>query len=268
MSTKFALKLFHKALAPYETAFCISEMMGTETFNSNAQSKEMRTFGNEWVPMKKALHATSIAMLLLLSACAANPEPSPTATLADKTEIIAEAEVDYDHNGEIEKLYVRMIKGERKEEKEPGPVMGPYWEGEFRLELAAQDGSLLHTLDLNETFGGGPLLFADNREFNIDFEDYNNDGWPDFSIGQYLSSNGFTYNLYSLTAEGIVVIHHDLFTGDSRYSIVYEKAGNNSFRNRYYDMEKGEYAETLFTWQGERFVRTECEGCGMASGGQ
>jgi len=169
-----------------------------------------------------------------------------------------------DKDGNEEKLIVRMVTGEVKEEKEPGPLSGAYWEGEFRLELVANDGALLHALDLNPAFGSGPLTFAQNRDFDISFEDYNNDGQPDFSIGQYASSNGFTYNLYSLMLEGIAVIHQDLFSADSKYSILYEKAGNTSFKNRFYDMDKGTYTDTLFTWQGEQFVRTECEGFGMA----
>jgi hypothetical protein len=180
-------------------------------------------------------------------------------------EIIAESDIDYDRNGDEEKLYVRMITGELKEEKEPGPFTGAYWEGKFQLELVAKDGTLLHSLDLNSTFGEGALIFAQNRAFDIKFEDYNSDGYSDFSIGQYFSSNGSTYNLYSLIPEGIVVIHRELFTASSEYSNLYEKAGNNSFKNRYYDMERGEYVESLFTWQGEQFVRTECEGCGLSS---
>jgi len=55
--------------------------------------------------------------------------------------------------------------------------------------------------------------------------------------------------------EGIKVIHRDLFTADSKYSILYEKAGNTSFINSYYDMEKGSTVETLFTWA-RRTVRS------------
>jgi hypothetical protein len=217
--------------------------------------------------MKKALTAICAILLLLATACENTPEASPVATTkSDPTKIIAETTIDYDQNGDMEKLYVRMVKGELKKETEPGPFKGTYWQGEFRLELVAQNGTLLQTFDLNPTFGGEPLIFVQNRRFDISFEDYNNDGYPDFSIGQYLSSNGFTYNLYSLKPNGIALIHRDLFTADGRYSILYEKAGNTSFKNRYYDNAKGADVETLFTWQGERFVRTECEGCGMPIG--
>ncbi|XEC95793.1 hypothetical protein AB6A23_04270 [Paenibacillus tarimensis] len=214
--------------------------------------------------MKKTLIAVC-ATAFLLSACENTlkaPTEEPTVETGD---IIAEADIDYDVNGDEEKLYVRMVTGELKEEKDPGPFYGTYWEGDFQLELVSKDGALLHTLDLNPTFGGESLIFTHNRELNIAFDDYNNDGYPDFSIGQYFSSNGFMYNLFSLTPNGIAVIHQDLFTADSSYSVLYPKAGNTSFKNRYYDMENGEYVETLFTWQGDRFVRTECEGCNMDS---
>src|SRR5690606_26269225 len=92
------------------------------------------------------------------------------------------------------------------------------------------------------------------------------DGAPDFSIGQYLSSNGSTYHIYSLLPDGIAVLHRDLYTADHSYSYPYEKSGNTTFKNRYYNMENGSYAEVLYTWQKDRFVRTECEGCGMTAG--
>ncbi|WP_274364290.1 hypothetical protein [Paenibacillus thermotolerans] len=186
---------------------------------------------------------------------------------AERTDhIIAEARIDYDHNGSEETLRVQMVSGEWKEEKEPGAYTGVYWEGEFSLELLDQAGKVLHTLDLNDSFGGGPLLFSQSRSFQIAFEDYNDDGHPDFAIGQRFSSNGSVYNIYSLQPEGIAVIHKDLLTAEQEYSIRYEKVGPAVFKNRYYDMEKGDYVETLYTWQGGGFVRTECEGCGLSPG--
>lgn len=215
--------------------------------------------------MKKGLALLCAWALLASAACSGGPEKAPAgAAAADRSDVIAEADIDFNGDGAREKLYVRMTSGERKEEREPGPFTGVYWEGEFRLELAAEDGTPLHVLDLNPTFGGGPLLFAQNRAFDVAFADYNGDGYSDFSIGQYFSSNGFTYNLYSLTPEGIVLLHRDLFTADGEYSVLYPKAGPASFRNRYYDMVQGLTVETLWTWQGDRFVRTMCEGCGLA----
>lgn len=219
-------------------------------------------------PIKLTL--TMIVVATLVNGCMSQPVRQNDKVIkafeeipVDTTTIIAKSDIDYDRNGSKEKLTVRMMSGGLKEEKEPGPYAGANWEGKFQLELAAEDGTLLHTLDLNTTFGGETLIFAKNRAFDIAFADYNNDGYPDFSIGQYFSSNGFTYNLYSLKPEGIAVLHRDLLTADSNYSILYEKAGNTSFKNRYYDMDKGKMSETLFTWQSDRFVRTECEGCGM-----
>jgi len=216
--------------------------------------------------MRKTLIAGSILVLLLSTACESKPEAGPKASdiAEDTITVLAQSDVDYDNNGSMEKLEVWMLTGGLKEEQEPGPYTGQYWEGTFQLMLLAEDGTPLHTLSLNSTFGSESLIFAKNRAFNIAFADYNNDGYPDFAIGQYFSSNGFTYNLYSLKPEGIVVLHRDLLTAAGEYSILYEKAGNTSFKNRYYDMDEGNMKETLYTWQGDKFVRTECEGCGMS----
>lgn len=218
--------------------------------------------------MNRALSVLSIVMLIILisSGCALPQKASTHSNGTEKPTVIAEAAVDYDQNGVEEKLYVRMMSGESKEEKEIGTNMGTYWEGQFRLELIAKDSTLLHALDLNPTFNSGPLIFNQSRQFVISFADYNNDGSLDFSIGQSFTSNGSTFNLYSLLPEGIAVLHQGLFTADNSYSTAYEKAGNTSFINRYYDMDKGKEAQTLYTWQGERFVRTECEGCELKTG--
>ncbi|TBL79018.1 FG-GAP repeat protein [Paenibacillus thalictri] len=215
--------------------------------------------------MRKALIVKSIAAFLLLTACEVKTDAGPAASeiAVDTITVLAKSDIDYDRNGSMEKLEVRMLSGGLKEEQEPGPYTGPYWEGTFQLMLSGVDGTPLHRLDLNSTFGSEALIFAKNRAFNIAFADYNNDGYPDFTIGQYFSSNGFTYNIYSLQPEGIIVLHRDLYTAAGEYSILYEKAGTASFKNRYYDMDKGKMTETLFTWQGDKFVRTECEGCGM-----
>ncbi|WHH58574.1 hypothetical protein [Petroclostridium sp. X23] len=37
-----------------------------------------------------------------------------------------------------------------------------------------------------------------NRTFLLQFEDYNSDGFPDFVIGQYGSSNGNLYRLLTI----------------------------------------------------------------------
>ncbi|XID94948.1 FG-GAP repeat protein [Paenibacillaceae bacterium WGS1546] len=217
--------------------------------------------------MRKALVAGTISALLLFTACETKPESGPSTaseTTVDTITVLAQSDIDYDRDGSMEKLEVRMLSGGLKEEQDPGPYTGQYWEGTFQLLLSAEDGTPLHMLDLNSTFGNETLIFDKNRAFDIAFADYNNDGYSDFAIGQYFSSNGFTYNIYSLQPEGIIVLHRDLFTAAGEYSILYDKAGNTSFRNRYYDMDKGVMKETLFTWQGDKFVRTECEGCDMS----
>ncbi|MES7204572.1 hypothetical protein U6Q21_12410, partial [Cutibacterium acnes] len=172
---------------------------------------------------------------------------------------VTEAEIDYDRDGTAETLYVRMTDGERIEETAPGPFMGEYWEGRFRLELVSHEGTLLHTLELNPSFGEERLMFASSREFQLAFADYNDDGFPDFSIGQYASSNGFIYNVYSLMPDGMIVLHRDLFAARGAYSVLFEKAGAAAFRNRFYDNAKGEYAEAIYVWQGDRFVRDTVE---------
>ncbi len=206
---------------------------------------------------RKLILLISLSLLIGAAACDHN------VTVEDKTSVIAEAHLDIDQDGRDELLIVRMTNGQLIKEEEPGPYQGSYHQGQFQLELVAADGTVLHTLDLNPSFNGEPLIFHEDRAFDIVFEDYNNDGRPDFTIGQYFSSNGFMYNLYSIHPDGISVLHQDLLSAHGNYSIQFEKVGQTSFRNRYYDNKQGQYIDTLYTWQGSQFVRTECEGCDM-----
>ncbi|WP_168121569.1 hypothetical protein [Paenibacillus sp. HB172176] len=177
--------------------------------------------------------------------------------------VLAQKNIDYNHDGLDERLLLRATSGTVIENAEPGPFQGSYWKGNAALELRSADGALLSKLDVNPSFDGEKLQFRDGKSFELKLEDYNDDGYPDFTIGQYLSSNASLYTIYSLKPEGIVVLHEGLVTADHSYSIAYEKAGNNSFVNRFYDMNERAYRDVLYTWTGESFAQTECEGCEM-----
>ncbi|MEA4822237.1 MAG: hypothetical protein VB122_08455 [Erysipelotrichales bacterium] len=97
--------------------------------------------------------------------------------------------------------------------------------------------------------------------FNIEFDDYNNDGDLDFTIGQYGSSNGYLYKIFKLRKNGKVEElpikdHTDLFISNrtASYSTKLNKINGNTFEIEYYDNSVPATFYDFYTWDGKQFV--------------
>jgi len=177
-------------------------------------------------------------------------------TEEDMESIVSENTVDYDKDSKNEKVVVRMVDGDQYEETAAGPFEGWNWKGKFVVSLIDEAGKIVSELDLNKAFGDGDLLF--NSRFQIKFDDYNNDGNPDFVLGQYASSNGNVYRLFTIKDDGIELLPlktGEIFSsgGRSRYTTEFEKFGKNGFINFYYDNTKGKNIKQYFVWDGSQF---------------
>lgn len=158
-------------------------------------------------------------------------------------------------------LRLKMIKGKYYEDWNPGAYMGTLWEGYFIIELADDHGNTIAVTDLSKAFKE-PLIF--NSSFEIQFDDYNNDGDLDFTIGQYASSNGIDYKLFTLRKDGSIEElairdYPTLFISNTsgHYSTKLTKVDNISFKRQYYDNSTGKYIEDIFRWDGKEFVGVE-----------
>ncbi|HHW66210.1 MAG TPA: hypothetical protein GXX16_00680 [Epulopiscium sp.] len=166
--------------------------------------------------------------------------------------ILSKNIIDFNKDSYNENLILKMTDGRYYEEKEPGPYMGPNWEGKFYIQLIDQKGKILSELDLNKAFNEQKLIFQ--SVFNIEFDDYNNDGSMDFAIGQYVSGNSNAYKLFTITSDGkieelpIKDQAEILSSGGNKYSKEFEKIDEVSFKNQCYDNTKGEMVETCYTW--------------------
>lgn len=69
--------------------------------------------------------------------------------------------------------------------------MGRTWDGEFLLQKSS--------LELNPYFHDDVTFHS---FFDIEFDDYNGDGDLDFTIGQYATSNGNIYQLFTIEQSG------------------------------------------------------------------
>lgn len=159
---------------------------------------------------------------------------------------------------EYQYLRVKMIKGRYYEDWNPGAYMGRIYEGDFILELSDEFGNTISTVDLKE-FYSQSLLFSST--FDIAFDDYNDDGNIDFTIGQYASSNGNEYKLFTLRKDGKieelpVKDYPYLFISDTtgRYSTKLIKIDKVTFKKQYYNNAEGKSLEDIFRWNEKEFV--------------
>lgn len=170
----------------------------------------------------------------------------------DDANILSKNNIDFNKDSYNESLIVKMTDGRYYEDKEPGAYMGSNWEGKFHIQLVDDKGNIISELDLNKAFNEQKLNFQST--FSIEFDDYNNDGNIDFVIGQYASSNGNVYKLFTISPDGkieelLIGGQSEIFSsGGNRYSKKFEKIDMTSFKNQYYDNSKGKTVETYYSW--------------------
>lgn len=164
-------------------------------------------------------------------------------------------------NGKPAYLRLKMVKGKYYEDWSPGPLMGTLWEGYYTMELADESGNTVMQTDFSKLYNSGrePLTFRSS--FDMEFEDYNGDGDMDFTVGQYASSNGREYKLFTLRRDGkveelLVKDYPTLFISGTTgyYSTRLTKIDNVTFKREYYDNSVGKHFEDIFQWNGNAFI--------------
>ena len=166
---------------------------------------------------------------------------------------IAQSEVDWDGDDKSENLSIVMTEGELQVDDNPGAFEGEWYVGKFATRLTDSSGKLLHEYDLTTSFRDG-MRFRKGT-YEIAFDDYNNDGYPDFTIGQYATSNGDTYNLFTIKQDGFAELAKGIFSASRDFSLRFEKATSTAFYNRYYDNSRGDTFQSTFVWNGALFKK-------------
>ena len=165
-------------------------------------------------------------------------------------------------SGQPAYLRMKMVKGRYYEDWNPGAYMGTLWEGSFIIELSDEYGKTIAETDISDMFSEA-LIF--NSSFNIEFDDYNNDGDLDFTIGQYGSSNGYLYKLFTLRKDGKVEQlpikdHPELFISNrtGNYSTKLCKINGTTFEIEYYNNAEGTFND-FYQWDGKQFIPLKSE---------
>lgn len=158
-------------------------------------------------------------------------------------------------NGKTETVRIRMIRGKEVTGSDPGPFQGTFLTGTFEAVIVGSDDRERAPYPLNEAFGDEEMSFRKGLPFKLRFADYNEDGHPDFAIGQWGGSNGSFYALLTVRPDGFAILESDIYSADHRESIRFRKVGDKAFVNSYYDQEKGSYMDVIHRWDGSRFRR-------------
>ena len=156
-------------------------------------------------------------------------------------------------------IRLKLVEGDYYEDWNPSPIMGTIWEGLFSIDVLDKSGNLMSTTKLESIHPNENLTFT--APFQIQFNDYNNDGDVDFTLGQYSSSNGYDYKLYTIRKDNSVqelVIKDNAYIFISnrtgQYSTMLNKVDNTTFTIEYYDNSKGTF-EDCFKWDGASFIK-------------
>jgi hypothetical protein len=166
--------------------------------------------------------------------------------------VVASGKADMDGDGREDRVALVMTRGKRYDDAELWAGMGKKYEGNFIVRIAFGDGSLAET-DLNAIFSNEDPLFFWDRPWTIQFNDYNRDGRPDFNLGVYASSNGFTYKLFTLDAVRSVSEmrfsdRDGLFITDQANSTTKIPVGPDGIVFERYDNTVGRMVKQIFRW--------------------
>lgn len=173
---------------------------------------------------------------------------------ADNVYVLSHSEI---RTKQGETLYVNLEMTDGKhytEEEAGGPGGGIYpdnYSGTYRLRVVDGGGKTVSTFSAM----GGQLNFG--GAFELAWADYNGDGQPDFTLGQWGGSNGDVYALYTLNAQNAIeklkLDRAELYIADHRPSILLEQPDKTSFAKKAYDQTSGQYVQQAFRWDGEMF---------------
>jgi hypothetical protein len=114
------------------------------------------------------------------------------------------------------------------------PFQGHNWTGQFQLQLVNSTGKVISKLNLPSNLKLPENVYGIfSRHFQFHFADYNGDGYPDFTLGQYHDGNGFIYQLFSIEPSGIKRLPTSpswIYTNDMSYSPLFKKVESNAFQ--------------------------------------
>lgn len=191
--------------------------------------------------------------MFLLTGCG---EKQSDAKLSDV--VMSEADITF---GEYRGYSIKLImtEGDFYTDTERAPAGGVYeenYDGEYCLQVLNADGEIVDWISLNEDWGYDtdtpPLTINFPGKFELCVGDYNQDGYPDFTIGTYGSSSMNIFELYSVDAAGKIK-NIGSFADSSKEFSIYPKQedGSTDLYTTVWNNAIGEAVTIRWVWNQE-----------------
>ena len=154
--------------------------------------------------MGKKYIAVILILLVTLTSCQ-NDQKDDDGFLKLENVTLADTVIE---NGEYKdySIEVMLTKGEYFTEEQTAPgggIYGENYQGAYSLLLKEPDGATVDEISLNLDWEETKINFP--GKFQLCVSDYNFDGYPDFTIGDYASSSMNSFWLYSISKEGKLI---------------------------------------------------------------
>lgn len=212
------------------------------------------TGGMEKWRMRHRFTIVFLSGICLLAGCG---EQQSDDSLSDV--VMSEANITF---GEYKDYSIKLIMTEGKyyTDAETAPAGGVYvenYDGEYSLQILDVNGEIVDEISLNEDWGyeydNTPLPTINfPGKFELCVSDYNQDGYPDFTIGTYGSSSMNIFELYSVDAAGKIKNIGSFADTSKEFSIYPEQEeGSTDFYTTVWNNAICEAERTRWIWNQE-----------------
>ena len=200
---------------------------------------------------KFILIISTCILLYMVSGCQEQLNTNNVEVKNDKqinNEILGTCQVFLDEEYYLELI---MYEGKYYVDTEVGAFEGENWVGDCKLVIK-RDEKIEYEYLLDEDWSE-EMRFGSH--FEIEIYDYDNDGQPEFLLGQYMSSNINEYKLYRITNEKTIEMinggENINISGKERYSCKFNIDDNHKFFYEYYDNSTSQNKKRIVKFEGE-----------------
>jgi hypothetical protein len=180
--------------------------------------------------------------------------------------IISQSQYDINNDGKLEIIEIILDDGIRYNDDELWAGNGEKWDGYFSMRVCADD-KILFCCSLNKLYY--PLtnerMSFRTPEFPLVFQHYNGNGNIDFNLGQYSSSNGNSYKIFTIQPDGAIILlpcaEHDnsFFISDKSNSTETILIENGLVKVSAYHNNVGKSLIHSYKWDGKQFICVKVE---------